>query len=98
MFLLKRNNYIFRNNYFLSFFQKSYPEISSLRNLICVAAIPFENEHIDEEIQKIFNPSVKYVNILNQKTDNSQWSSVQLQVFIARLNDRDNYEGMTIFF
>lgn len=39
-----------------------------------------------------------HVNILNQKIEQSQWSSVQLEIFINRLNDRDNFEGIMLIY
>ena len=94
--------------YVCSFFQKSYPEIHALRNLTSIEAIPFDhsqqevkdvNDNEIDETKKLVvpkPPSNHDVNILNQKIEQSQWSSSQLEVFINRLADRDNYEGIVL--
>ena len=61
-------------------------------------AIPFNHENKIEDGPRNFSLSFKYVNILNQKAESSQWSSGQLQVFITRLSERENFEGKMLKF
>lgn len=56
-------------------------------------AIPFNHENKTNDECINFSLSFKYVNILNQKAESSQWSNGQLQVFITRLSERENFEG-----
>lgn len=72
--------------------------MSSLKNFNCAEAIPFDDAPPPDSNEEKELCAKKYtdVNILNKKNDESPWSSNQLELFIYKLTDRDNYEGLII--
>lgn len=77
---------------------KLYPDIGSLKFINGSLSIPFEsiekrteqNNNIDISVLSSFTS----INIFNQKTLLSTWSSKQLEPFANKLVNRDNYDGV----
>jgi hypothetical protein len=91
-----------------SHLQRLYPEITSLKYIISIETIPFEPEqptanvaavhHITDSVSENSSKtlsSLSRVNNLNikRRQDESLWTHKQLDPFINKLSNRDNYES-----
>jgi hypothetical protein len=89
-----------RYSQFISFLQKSYPEIVFLKCINAVELIPFEPIEFNKTtnnnniLKSLPTNSMRSINVLNQKSISSLWSSKQLEPFINKLLNRDSYDGV----
>ncbi len=86
---------------FLNFryLQKFYPDLNTLKYLSSLESVPFESldlsKSTDIDLLKLIpTTSLRSVNVLNQKTNVAMWSTKQLEPFISKLLNRDNFDGV----
>ena len=98
MFTLKKKGIL--NDCLSSFLQKSYPEISFLKYINALESIPFEAIEFTKTLnnnsilKSLPTKSMRSINVLNQKSTPSLWSTKQLEPFISKLLNRDSFDGL----
>ncbi len=85
---------------------RTFPDIGYLKFLNSIESLPFDlidsnNNNAAKVLQDIENKmddggpaALRCINILNQKTTNSIWSSRQLEPFVNKITNRNSYEAV----
>ncbi len=73
--------------------------MNALKYLSSLESVPFESldlsKSADIDLLKLIpTTSLRSVNVLNQKTNVSIWSSKQLEPFISKILNRDNFDAV----